>query len=176
MIAARHYGFELNARHITSGGLGTMGFALPAAIGAAMARPDTPVVAVAGDGGIQMTIQELGTLMQERLPVKVVVLNNEHLGMVRQWQELFFDRRYSEVSMVNPDFTAIARGYRVEAATVSARENLDEAIATMLNHACPYLLEVRVGQEDNVFPMIPAGASVWAAVRVNIKRPVFAIA
>jgi len=160
MMAARHFAFEQRARHITSGGLGTMGFALPAAIGAAMARPDVPVLAVAGDGGIQMTMQELGTLMQEQLPVKVVVLNNEHLGMVRQWQELFFDGRLSEVSMTNPDFTAIARGYRIEANSVSAREDLDASIATMLAHPGPYLLEVRVGRQDNVFPMIPAGASV----------------
>ena len=160
MFAARHYRFARRASHITSGGLGTMGFALPAAIGAAMGAPDRQVIAVAGDGGIQMTLQELGTLMQEQLPVKIVVLNNEHLGMVRQWQELFFDGRLSEVRMDNPDFVAIARGYRIQAESVGARADLDEAMARMLAHCGPYLLEVRVGHTDNVFPMIPAGASV----------------
>lgn len=160
MIAARHYGFARRASHITSGGLGTMGFALPAAIGAALGAPGRQVIAVAGDGGIQMTLQELGTLMQEQLPVKIVVLNNEHLGMVRQWQELFFDGRLSEVRMDNPDFVTIARGYRMQAESVSARESLDDALVRMLAHPGPYLLEVRVGHADNVFPMIPAGASV----------------
>jgi acetolactate synthase-1/2/3 large subunit len=160
MIAARHYGFARRASHITSGGLGTMGFALPAAIGAALGAPQRQVIAVAGDGGIQMTLQELGTLMQEQLAVKIIVLNNEHLGMVRQWQELFFDGRLSEVRMDNPDFVTIARGYRIPAESVSAREALDDALARMLAHAGPYLLEVRVGPTDNVFPMIPAGASV----------------
>ena len=164
MIAARHYRFTRCARHITSGGLGTMGFALPAAIGAAVgAQRNTAgqvVIAIAGDGGVQMTIQELGTLMQEQLPVKVVVLNNERLGMVRQWQELFFEGRLSEVHMRNPDFAMVANGYGISAASVSARDSLDGALRTMLDHAGPYLLEVKVGCEDNVFPMIPAGASV----------------
>ncbi len=164
MIAARHYRFARRAGHITSGGLGTMGFALPAAIGAAIgcaARgEDRPVVAVAGDGGVQMTVQELGTLAQEALPVKVVVLNNEHLGMVRQWQELFFEGRLSEVRLKNPDFVMLARGYGIEAATVSARAGLDAALEALLSHPGPALLEVRVGREDNVFPMIPAGATV----------------
>jgi acetolactate synthase-1/2/3 large subunit len=168
MIAARHYRFTRSARHITSGGLGTMGFALPAAIGAAVGATsgaqgnatDQAVIAIAGDGGVQMTIQELGTLMQEQLPVKVVVLNNERLGMVRQWQELFFEGRLSEVHMRNPDFAMVANGYGIAAASVSARDSLDDALRTMLDHAGPYLLEVKVGCEDNVFPMIPAGASV----------------
>ena len=164
MMAARHYRFSRNARHITSGGLGTMGFALPAAIGAAVAvaagGSRRPVIAVAGDGGIQMTVQELGTLMQEQLPVKVVILNNERLGMVRQWQELFFDGRYSQVHMSNPDFVALARSYRVDADRVDAREQLTGALTRMLAAPGPYLLEVAVGCEDNVFPMIPAGASV----------------
>jgi len=167
MMAARHYRFSRHARHITSGGLGTMGFALPAAIGAAVGAAATdaaagrrPVVAVAGDGGIQMTVQELGTLMQEQLPVKVVVLNNEHLGMVRQWQELFFDGRYSQVQMSNPDFVALARSYRLDAARVEHRDELTAALTRMLATPGPYLLEVAVGREDNVFPMIPAGASV----------------
>jgi len=164
MMAARHYRFSRNAKHITSGGLGTMGFALPAAIGAALGvaadATGRPVVAVAGDGGIQMTVQELGTLMQEQLPVKVVILNNERLGMVRQWQELFFEGRYSHVHMSNPDFVTLARSYRVEAARVDAREDLTAALTRMLASPGPYLLEVAVGCEDNVFPMIPAGASV----------------
>ena len=153
-----------------------MGFALPAAIGAAVGvrtnvtqatnqdaqspPVDRAVIAIAGDGGVQMTIQELGTLMQEQLPVKVVILNNERLGMVRQWQELFFEGRLSEVHLHNPDFTLIARGYGIEAASVNERESLDQALRTMLEHPGPYLLEVKVGCEDNVFPMIPAGASV----------------
>jgi len=164
MHAARHYGFRLPRSHITSGGLGTMGFALPAAIGAATAsaaaEDDRPVVAVAGDGGIQMSIQELGTLMQERLPVKVVVLDNHYLGMVRQWQELFFERRYSEVAMENPDFTAICAGYRIPAERVSGYTDLGPALERMLSTPGPYLLEVPVRQEENVFPMIPAGHSV----------------
>jgi acetolactate synthase-1/2/3 large subunit len=167
MIAARHYRFARPGGHVTSGGLGTMGFALPAAIGAAIASAECPapgapraVIAVAGDGGIQMTIQELGTLMQEHLPVKVVVLNNEHLGMVRQWQELFFDRRYSHVHMHNPDFVALAGSYRIGAERVESRDRLLPAIERMLAAPGPYLLEVRVGREDNVFPIIPAGASV----------------
>jgi acetolactate synthase-1/2/3 large subunit len=172
MIAARHYRFSRSARHITSGGLGTMGFALPAAIGAAVGAANgaaagaqrnataQAVIAIAGDGGVQMTIQELGTLMQEQLPVKVVVLNNERLGMVRQWQELFFEGRLSEVHMRNPDFAMVAHGYGIAAASVSARDSLDDALRSMLDHAGPYLLEVKVGCEDNVFPMIPAGASV----------------
>jgi acetolactate synthase-1/2/3 large subunit len=167
MVAARHYRFARPGGHITSGGLGTMGFALPAAIGAAIGSnartangPHRPVVAVAGDGGIQMTVQELGTLMQEHLPVKVVVLNNEHLGMVRQWQELFFDRRYSHVQMQNPDFVALAGSYRIGAERVESRDDLVPALGRMLAAPGPYLVEVRVGREDNVFPMIPAGASV----------------
>jgi acetolactate synthase-1/2/3 large subunit len=176
MIAARHYHFSRAAAHITSGGLGTMGFALPAAIGAAVGvaitaatdkaasaephRSAQSVIAIAGDGGIQMTIQELGTLMQEQLPVKIIILNNERLGMVRQWQELFFEGRLSEVHMHNPNFTMIANGYGITAASISARESLDGALRAMLDHCGPYLLEVKVGCEDNVFPMIPAGASV----------------
>jgi acetolactate synthase-1/2/3 large subunit len=175
MMAARHYQFSRPAGHITSGGLGTMGFALPAAIGAAVGstlgstgshktgeidEPARAIIAIAGDGGIQMTIQELGTLMQEQLPVKVVVLNNERLGMVRQWQDLFFEGRLSEVHMNNPDFTLIARGYGITADSISARDDLSDALRTMLDHPGPYFLEIKVGSEDNVFPMIPAGASV----------------
>lgn len=160
MIACRYAKFNHSKSNITSGGLGTMGFALPAAIGAQMGAPDRPVVAIIGDGGYQMTIQELGTIFQTKVPVKIVVLNNEFLGMVRQWQQLFFDRRYASTEMVNPDFVAIAKGYFIDAQKVTKREDLAEAIETMLASEGPYFLEVRVEKEDNVFPMIPSGASV----------------
>ena len=160
MFAARHYRFSQPRSHITSGGLGTMGFALPAAIGARIGVTDRPVVAVIGDGGFQMTLQELGTVMQERLPVKLVVLNNEHLGMVRQWQELFFDKRYSSVAMASPDFITVARGYGIAGRRITQRAELDQALGELLECDGPYLLEVAVGREDKIFPMIPAGASV----------------
>ncbi len=160
MAAARHYRFARPGSHITSGGLGTMGFALPAAIGAKLAAPEREVVAVIGDGGFQMTSQELGTIMQEQVPVKVIILNNEHLGMVRQWQELFFDGRYSEVEMRNPDFVALCAAYGITARTVAERSELDQALADLLAAPGPAVLEVRVGRADNVFPMIPAGAAV----------------
>ncbi|RXG20729.1 biosynthetic-type acetolactate synthase large subunit [Leeuwenhoekiella aequorea] len=160
MIACRYAKFNLSKSNITSGGLGTMGFALPAAIGAQMGAPNRPVVAIIGDGGYQMTIQELGTIFQTKVPVKIVVLNNEFLGMVRQWQQLFFDRRYASTEMVNPDFVAIAKGYFIDAQKVTKREDLAGAIETMLASEGPYFLEVRVEKEDNVFPMIPSGASV----------------
>ena len=160
MIACRYAKFNHSKSNITSGGLGTMGFALPAAIGAQMGAPDRPVVAIIGDGGYQMTIQELGTIFQTKVPVKIVVLNNEFLGMVRQWQQLFFDRRYASTEMVNPDFVAIAKGYFIDAQKVTKRKDLAGAIETMLASEGPYFLEVRVEKEDNVFPMIPSGASV----------------
>ena len=137
-----------------------MGFALPAAIGAKMAAPDREVVAIIGDGGYQMTIQELGTIFQQRVPVKIVVLNNEFLGMVRQWQQLFFDKRYASTEMVNPDFVAIAKGYHIEAQKVTKRDDLKTAVKEMIDFDGPYFLEVCVEKEDNVFPMIPSGASV----------------
>ena len=137
-----------------------MGFALPAAIGAKMGAPKRQVIAIIGDGGYQMTIQELGTIFQQRLDVKIVVLNNEFLGMVRQWQQLFFDKRYASTEMINPDFITIAKAYGIAAKCVDQREELSPAIATMLNTPGPYFLEVRVEKEDNVFPMIPSGASV----------------
>ncbi|MGO4910898.1 biosynthetic-type acetolactate synthase large subunit [Leeuwenhoekiella sp. W20_SRS_FM14] len=160
MIACRYAKFNKSKSNITSGGLGTMGFALPAAIGAQMGAPDRPVVAIIGDGGYQMTIQELGTIFQTKVPVKIVVLNNDFLGMVRQWQQLFFDRRYASTEMVNPDFVAIAKGYFIDAQKVTKREELAGAIETMLASDGPYFLEVKVEKEDNVFPMIPSGASV----------------
>jgi acetolactate synthase-1/2/3 large subunit len=160
MVACRYAKFNQSKSNVTSGGLGTMGFALPAAIGAKMGAPKRQVIAIIGDGGYQMTIQELGTIFQQRLDVKIVVLNNEFLGMVRQWQQLFFDKRYASTEMINPDFIAIAKAYGIAAKCVDQREELSPAIATMLNTPGPYFLEVRVEKEDNVFPMIPSGASV----------------
>ncbi|WGD35842.1 biosynthetic-type acetolactate synthase large subunit [Olleya sp. YS] len=160
MIACRYADFNISKSNITSGGLGTMGFALPAAIGAKMAAPEREVVAIIGDGGYQMTIQELGTIFQQKAGVKIVVLNNEFLGMVRQWQQLFFDKRYASTEMINPDFVAIAKGYHIDANTVSKREDLKAAVKEMIDSEGPYFLEVRVEKEDNVFPMIPTGASV----------------
>ena len=160
MIACRYADFNVSKSNITSGGLGTMGFALPAAIGAKMAAPDREVVAIIGDGGYQMTIQELGTIFQNKVPVKIVVLNNEFLGMVRQWQQLFFDKRYASTEMVNPNFVAIAKGYYIEAQKVTKRENLATAVKEMIASDEPYFLEVCVEKENNVFPMVPSGASV----------------
>ncbi|WP_299105224.1 biosynthetic-type acetolactate synthase large subunit [uncultured Winogradskyella sp.] len=160
MIACRYANFNKTRSNITSGGLGTMGFGLPAAIGAKMAAPEREVISISGDGGYQMTIQELGTIFQQKVPVKIVVLNNEFLGMVRQWQELFFDRRYASTEMTNPDFVAIAKGYSIEANKVTKREDLKDAVEKMINTDGPYFLEVCVEKEGKVFPMIPTGASV----------------
>ena len=160
MNAARYFGFRRNRSIVTSGGLGTMGFGLPAAIGAKLGAPGREVVLFAGDGGLQMTIQELGTIFQSKIPVKIVLLNNSFLGMVRQWQELFYDRRYSFTEMVNPDFGLIARGNGLSYRCVERREELDEAIAAMKASEGAFLLEVRVEGEENIFPMVPAGAPV----------------
>lgn len=160
MVACRYAKFKETKSNITSGGLGTMGFALPAAIGAKIAEPNREVVAIIGDGGYQMTIQELGTIFQTKTPVKIVVLNNEFLGMVRQWQQLFFDKRYASTEMVNPNFVKIAEGYSIEAKKVVKREDLAQAVEDMIKSKDAYFLEVMVGKENNVFPMIPTGASV----------------
>ena len=160
MVACRYAKFTKSKSNITSGGLGTMGFALPAAIGAKMGDPKRQVVAVIGDGGYQMTIQELGTIFQYKVAVKIVVLNNDFLGMVRQWQQMFFEKRYASTEMVNPDFVAIAKGYYIKAERVTKRNDLDSAINRMLLNDEPYFLEICVEKEDNVFPMIPSGASV----------------
>jgi len=160
MVSCRYAEFNQSKSNITSGGLGTMGFALPAAIGAKMAAPERDVIAIIGDGGYQMTIQELGTIFQQKAAVKIVVLNNDFLGMVRQWQQLFFDRRYASTEMVNPDFVAIAKGYSIDAKKVTKREDLADAVAEMVASKNAYFLEVSVEKEGNVFPMIPTGASV----------------
>ena len=160
MIACRYATFNHSKSNITSGGLGTMGFALPAALGAKMGAPDREVVAIIGDGGFQMTIQELGTIFQTQAAVKVVVLNNDFLGMVRQWQQLFFDKRYASTEMVNPDFVKIAEGYFIDAKRVTKRADLGKVVDEMMASDKPYFLEVCVEKEDNVFPMIPSGASV----------------
>jgi acetolactate synthase-1/2/3 large subunit len=160
MIACRYAEFRQSKSNITSGGLGTMGFALPAALGAKMGAPDREVVAVIGDGGFQMNIQELGTIFQTQAAVKIVILNNDFLGMVRQWQQLFFDKRYASTEMVNPDFVKIAEGYFIESKRVTTRDDMTAAVAEMMKSDKPYLLEVCVEKENNVFPMIPSGASV----------------
>lgn len=160
MMAARYYKYTNPNSLITSGGLGTMGFGLPAAMGAAIARPEKQVVTFVGDGGLQMTIQELGTLMQEKIPVKIVVLNNTFLGMVRQWQEMFFERRYAETPISSPDFVTVASGYNIKGRKVAERAELSEALDEMLASKESYLLEIAVEKETNVFPMIQPGASV----------------
>ena len=160
MVACRYARFRKSKSMITSGGLGTMGFCLPAAIGAKMGAPEKQVIAIVGDGGFQMTIQELGTIFQNDVPVKIVLLNNEFLGMVRQWQELFFEKRYASTHMVNPDFQTIVSGYNIKSRLVEDRSELKDAVQEMLDSKESFFLEVRVGKENNVFPMVPTGASV----------------
>lgn len=160
MVACRYAKFNHTRSNITSGGLGTMGFALPAAIGAKFGAQNRTVVAIIGDGGFQMTLQELGTIMQSGVDVKIIILNNQFLGMVRQWQELFHDRRYSFVNITSPDFVALAKSYYIDGQKVSERAQLQSALETMLNHKGSYLLEVMVTKENNVFPMVPQGCSV----------------
>lgn len=160
MMSVRYFKYNQTRSVVTSGGLGTMGFGLPAAIGAKFGRQDRTVCLFVGDGGFQMTIQELGTIMQYNIDVKIVILNNHFLGMVRQWQELFFKERYSETVMDNPDFVMIGQAYRIKSQKVDKRENLDAAIAEMLNHKGAYLLEVDVETKGMVYPMVPAGSSV----------------
>lgn len=166
MVACRYAKFNQSNSNITSGGLGTMGFGLPAAIGAKLGAPGRTVVAIIGDGGFQMTLQELGTIMQCDIDVKILILNNQFLGMVRQWQELFHDRRYSFTDIQSPDFVALAKAYRIDGQKVSERKNIKNALQEMLQHKGPYLLEIMVGKENNVFPMVPQGCSV-AEIRLK---------
>ncbi|MFY9152421.1 MAG: biosynthetic-type acetolactate synthase large subunit [Prolixibacteraceae bacterium] len=160
MIASRYFQFNHSRSNVTSGGLGTMGYGLPAAMGAKIGKPDRVVFAMAGDGGFQMTIQELGTIAQYDLDIKIIVLNNNFLGMVRQWQQMFFEKRYSFTEMKNPDFVGIAKAYGLASQKVTSRDQLDKAVQEMLDHKGAYVLEVVVEKEDNVFPMIPTGASI----------------
>lgn len=160
MTASRYFKFTKSKSNVTSGGLGTMGFGVPASIGASIGAKDRTVVCFVGDGGFQMTLQELGTIVQNKLPVKIIILNNNFLGMVRQWQEMFFERRYSFTELHNPDFVAISKGFGMAAHKVDRREDLADSVAQMMAYDGPYLLEVVVEKEENVFPMIPAGSSV----------------
>jgi len=166
MVACRYAKFNQSKSNITSGGLGTMGFALPAAIGAKFGAQERTVVAIIGDGGFQMTIQELGTVMQSGINIKIIILNNNFLGMVRQWQQLFHDKRYSFVDITSPDFVQVAKGYHIDGRSVSKREDLKNSLKEMLEHKGSYLLEVMVGKENNVFPMVPQGCSV-AEIRLK---------
>ncbi|WP_347841584.1 biosynthetic-type acetolactate synthase large subunit [uncultured Draconibacterium sp.] len=160
MVAQRYFKFKNSRSNVTSGGLGTMGFCLPAAMGAQIGAPNRTVVAMVGDGGFQMTLQELGTIAQNKLPVKIMLLNNNFLGMVRQWQQLFFEKRYSFTELHNPDFITIGKGFGIEGHIVDKREDLESSIQKMIDHDGPYLLEIKIEKEDNVFPMVPTGASV----------------
>ena len=160
MIASRYFKFTQSKSNVTSGGLGTMGYAIPAAMGAQLGAKNRTVCCFVGDGGFQMTLQELGTIVQNKLPVKIILLNNNFLGMVRQWQQLFFEKRYSFTELHNPDFIMIGKGFGMEGHKVTMREELEDGIQKMLDHDGPYLLEVVVEKEDNVFPMVPSGASV----------------
>ncbi|GAB3894617.1 biosynthetic-type acetolactate synthase large subunit [Larkinella knui] len=160
MMTSAYYEFKKPHSLVTSGGLGTMGFALPAAFGAKVGDPSREVIAIIGDGCFQMTLQELGTIAQNKLPVKIIILNNNYLGMVRQWQQLFFERRYSFVELQNPDFITIAKGFGITGHTCAQREDLSASLDTLLASETPYLLEIIVEQEENVFPMVPAGTSV----------------
>ncbi|EKE02938.1 MAG: Acetolactate synthase [uncultured bacterium] len=160
MYTARYYKFSNPNSLVTSGGMGTMGFGLPAAIGAQTGNPGKLVIAFLGDGGFQMTIQELGTVLQYNIPVKIIILNNSYLGMVRQWQDMFFKKRYASTELINPDFVMIANGFSIPAKRVSKREDLKDALEEMLNSKGPYLLDITIEKEGNVFPMIEPGSSV----------------
>lgn len=166
MVSCRYSHFNQSKSNVTSGGLGTMGFALPAAIGAKFGAPQRDVVAIIGDGGFQMTLQELGTIMQANVNLKIIILNNSFLGMVRQWQQLFNDRRYSFVNITSPNFVMLAKSYGIEGTSISKREDLKDSLTTMMKHDGAYLLEIIVGKENNVFPMVPQGCGV-AEIRLK---------
>lgn len=170
MFASRYCKRQSRRSFITSGGLGTMGFGLPAAFGAKMGAPEKEVVLIVGDGGLQMTIQELGTIMQSEAAVKIVLLNNKYLGMVRQWQQLFFDSRYSQTYMMNPDFIKLAEAFGIKGKKILDRPNLVGGVEEMLAHPGAYLLEVSIEKEDNVFPMVPTGASVAEVILEPAKK------
>lgn len=160
MVTERYYRYSTTNSNVTSGGLGTMGFALPASIGAKIGQPHRQVVAIIGDGGFQMTLQELGTIFQYKIPVKIIILNNNFLGMVRQWQQMFFTKRYSFTELVNPEFSKVAESFGITSQKISEREDLKAALNEMMEHEGPYLLDIIVEKEENVFPMVPSGASV----------------
>jgi acetolactate synthase-1/2/3 large subunit len=160
MKSARYFNFTKPRTFITSGGAGTMGFALPAVIGAKFAKPNMNAIAIIGDGAFQMTIQELGTISQEKLPVKIIIMHNGYLGMVRQWQELFFSKRYSFTPLHNPDFLKIAEGYGIQGKRVAKREDVKLAVSEMVSAKGPYILEFMVKPEENVFPMVPTNSSL----------------
>lgn len=170
MVAARYFGFKKNRSIVTSGGLGTMGFGLPAAIGAAFGAPDRTICLFCGDGGLQMTLQELGTIMESGISVKIILMNNNYLGMVRQWQELFFRERYSSTPMKNPDFIKIASAYDIKGRHISSREDLLPAVRDMLSSEGSYLLEVEVVEKGLVYPMVPAGSTITDMLMGNDNR------
>jgi acetolactate synthase-1/2/3 large subunit len=171
MWAAQYYPLENPHTQVTSGGLGTMGFGLPAAIGAQVACPDREVWAIVGDGGFQMTLQELATAVQEQLPIRIAVFNNGYLGMVRQWQELFFEGRYESTRLLNPDFVMLAEAYGVQGWRVTRLRDVESVVKDARSHLGPALIEFQIaqeGQDGNVYPMVPAGA----ALHEMIRRPV----
>ena len=166
MWTAQYYKFNKAGNFCSSGGAGTMGYGVPGGMGAQVGRPNDIVVSIVGDGGFQMTLQELGTIMQNNIGVKIIILNNEYLGMVRQWQQMFFEKRYSFTNIQSPDFVALAASYNIKGLKVEKQEDLSNALDQLLNTENAFLLEVKVAKEDNVFPMVPTGASV-AEIRLQ---------